>query len=157
MKQTDFAIRGYQIETKAGFEWVIEYPDLPGVTGGGASYDEALKEAEDNKRFYFDYLREIGRPIPAPRDITDIAALSGRITLRLTKSLHQSIIRRADLERVSINSLINEGLSQYLSACDAKTLIENVVSGKTSFPQAGADPVFVIQEQRRAYRKTTKE
>lgn len=155
MKQSDFAIRGYQIETKGGFEWVIEYPELPGVTGGGASYEEALKEAEDNKRFYFDYLREHGRPIPAPSEVADFGDLSGRITLRLSKSLHKSIVLRAQDERVSINSLINEALCTYVAAQDAKAFVAGVVSGNASHPTSESDPLYVISEHRGSYRKSS--
>ncbi|HAQ55811.1 MAG TPA: hypothetical protein DCR44_00130 [Acholeplasmatales bacterium] len=155
MKQCDFAIRGYQIETKEGFEWVIEYPELPGVTGGGVSYEEALREAEDNKRFYFDYLQESGRSIPAPSEVADLGDLSGKITLRLSKSLHQSIILRAQVERVSINALINEVLSTYLAARDAQKFVEVVLTGNATLKRTDADPAYVIQERRKTVRRSS--
>lgn len=35
-------------------EWVAEYPSLPYLVGGGDSPEEAVKEAEENKKVYIE-------------------------------------------------------------------------------------------------------
>ena len=35
-------------------EWAAEYPSLPYLVGGGDSPEEAVKEAEENKKVYID-------------------------------------------------------------------------------------------------------
>ena len=155
MRQIDFALRGYQIETDKGFEWVIEYPDLPGIVGGGASYAEALGEAEANKQFYLEHLRESHQPEPVPKDVADRSELSGKLTLRTSKTLHQSIVRRSLEERVSINSLINEALSAYLTAQDAVDLIVRVLADARADTASGRVAIDVdaltIQERPAVY------
>lgn len=45
----------YPIFLKNGkTEWVAEYPSLPYLVGGGDSPEEAVKEAEENKKVYIE-------------------------------------------------------------------------------------------------------
>lgn len=49
----DCAIFVYPIFMESGkTEWVAEYPSLPYLVGGGDSPEEAVKEAEENKKIY---------------------------------------------------------------------------------------------------------
>lgn len=51
----DCAIFVYPIFLKNGkTEWVAEYPSLPYLVGGGDSPEEAVKEAEENKKVYIE-------------------------------------------------------------------------------------------------------
>ena len=51
----DCAIFVYPIFLKNGkTEWVAEYPSLPYLVGGGNSPEEAVKEAEENKKVYIE-------------------------------------------------------------------------------------------------------
>lgn len=56
-EERDFncAIFVYPIFLKNGkTEWVAEYPSLPYLVGGGNSPEEAVKEAEENKKVYIE-------------------------------------------------------------------------------------------------------
>lgn len=51
----DCAIFVYPIFLKNGkTEWVAEYPSLPYLVGGGDNPEEAIKEAEENKKVYIE-------------------------------------------------------------------------------------------------------
>lgn len=51
----DCVIFVYPIFLKDGkIEWVAEYPSLPYLVGGGDSPEEAVKEAEENKKVYIE-------------------------------------------------------------------------------------------------------
>lgn len=51
----DCVIFVYPIFLKNGkTEWVAEYPSLPYLVGGGDSPEEAVKEAEENKKVYIE-------------------------------------------------------------------------------------------------------
>lgn len=51
----DCAIFVYPIFLKNGkTEWAAEYPSLPYLVGGGDSPEEAVKEAEENKKVYIE-------------------------------------------------------------------------------------------------------
>lgn len=92
--------------------YVVKYADLS-IIGVGSTSIEALNEAEANKNAYLDYLDEIGEAYP-PISVSGIE-YSGRITLRISKSLHQRANDRAKEEGVSLNSLVAEALNKYVS------------------------------------------
>ncbi|WP_197527211.1 type II toxin-antitoxin system HicB family antitoxin [Pirellulimonas nuda] len=47
--------------------FVAEVPELPGCMADGASYQEAVANAELVISEWIETARELGRPIPAPR------------------------------------------------------------------------------------------
>ena len=48
--------------------YVAEVPDLPGCAADGDTYAHALAAAEEAIAVWIQAARELGRPIPAPRD-----------------------------------------------------------------------------------------
>jgi len=47
--------------------FVVEVPELPGCAADGATYREALENAEVVMREWIETARDLGRPIPEPR------------------------------------------------------------------------------------------
>jgi predicted RNase H-like HicB family nuclease len=47
--------------------YVAEVPELPGCAADGATYKQALSNAEVVIREWIETARELGRPIPEPR------------------------------------------------------------------------------------------
>jgi predicted RNase H-like HicB family nuclease len=47
--------------------FIAEVPELPGCAADGASYQEALNNAELVIREWIETAQELGRPIPSPR------------------------------------------------------------------------------------------
>ncbi len=47
--------------------FIAEVPELPGCAADGATYQEALANAEVVIREWIETARDLGRPIPAPR------------------------------------------------------------------------------------------
>jgi predicted RNase H-like HicB family nuclease len=47
--------------------FVAEVPELPGCAADGATYREALENAEIVIREWIETARQLGRPIPEPR------------------------------------------------------------------------------------------
>jgi predicted RNase H-like HicB family nuclease len=47
--------------------FVAEVPELPGCAADGATYQEAIANAEVIIREWIETARELGRPIPEPR------------------------------------------------------------------------------------------
>jgi predicted RNase H-like HicB family nuclease len=50
----------------------IWFPDLPGCFSAGDDVDEALRNAEEALSLYAESLAQEGRPMPAPRSITEL-------------------------------------------------------------------------------------
>ena len=47
--------------------YIAEVPELPGCAADGATYREALENAEQIIAEWIDTARELGRPIPEPK------------------------------------------------------------------------------------------
>jgi predicted RNase H-like HicB family nuclease len=47
--------------------FLVEVPELPGCAADGATYQEAVANAEVVIREWIETARELGRPIPEPR------------------------------------------------------------------------------------------
>ena len=47
--------------------FIAEVPELPGCMADGKTYEETLKNAEENMREWIAYAKELGREIPEPK------------------------------------------------------------------------------------------
>ena len=108
-------MKRYKIEVKpvkykdGTAEWCAEFPAVKGCIGVGSTAEEAIKEAFANLDFHLDALRKAGLPIPMEDD--HAIEYSGKVLLRMSKSLHQQIAHVAEQEGTSLNSFINEALT----------------------------------------------
>lgn len=107
-KGFDYRFNVYQIETTEGLQWFVEYPDVSAVVGGGDTPEEAIAEAKDNLNAYIDYLKEEGLELPVASKYE--GEYSGKVTLRMSYSLHKKVSELSEKEGVSLNSYINEAL-----------------------------------------------
>ena len=53
--------------SKADETYVVEVPELPGCMADGATYEEAVAQAQVVVQEWLDTARSLGRPIPEPR------------------------------------------------------------------------------------------
>ena len=53
--------------SRADESFVVEIPELPGCMADGASYEEAVANAQTVIQEWLDAARALGRPIPEPR------------------------------------------------------------------------------------------
>lgn len=89
--------------------FVATCPEFPGLSGLGPSRNAAVAELEIALKLAEDSYKEEGWPLPEPQALP---AYSGQFRLRLPKSLHGLLARQADLEGVSLNTLIVNYLAQ---------------------------------------------
>jgi len=85
--------------------------ELPDVRTYGENYDEAYQLVVDTISTAAELYEESNRSFPSP--LTKKESYSGRVTLRLPKSLHASVTQSAEYEGVSINSYIVSILAEY--------------------------------------------
>jgi antitoxin HicB len=83
--------------------YIARVPELPGCSASGKTIMEAITEVQTAMELWLEVAREDGELIPQPVDAKDY---SGRVTLRLPKSLHRSLEYEARREGVSLNQLI---------------------------------------------------
>lgn len=105
-------------------------PDLPGCSAFGETEGQCLVEIRDAIAAWIDAARAAKNSVPPPsahdRDLEDF---SGRFLLRLPRTLHASLTRRAKDERVSLNQcvifLLTEALTKatYSASADFQPVI----------------------------------
>ena len=109
----------YCVETTDGIQWNVEFPEVPGCGGAGDTVEEAIQDAQVNLSVHLEYLIEKGIPVPDPGLALPIMEYSGKLSLRIPRSLHKQIADCAQKEDVSINSYINNALSDYIGQTKA--------------------------------------
>lgn len=102
----------------------IEIPDLPGCMTFCEELNQINETAEDAKKSWISSRLERGLEVPEPRNEEDF---SGKILLRLTKSLHRSLSNQAKRERISLNQYMLGLLSSSSSLKEIENrLIEKI-------------------------------
>jgi antitoxin HicB len=87
--------------------------DIPAVESLGATREETLEDLDAVKREWFSYALDNGIKIPEPNPLyTDAGSWSGRVTLRIPKSLHRRIAEYAQIEGISLNSYLNMAIER---------------------------------------------
>ena len=80
----------------------IDVPDLPGCSTAGDTLEEAVSMLPEAMLVWIEGALMDGDPIPEP---STTHAYSGKVLLRMSKSLHRRLIERAQDEGVSANQL----------------------------------------------------
>lgn len=92
--------------------------ELPDVAEYGDSYDEAYSLAVDAIETTADHFAQAGRAMPSPYVPAD--DFSGRVTLRVPRSLHRAIAEAAEDEGVSLNQHIVNVLGYFCGYANAE-------------------------------------
>lgn len=95
--------------------------EFPGCVAEGETADEALENLDKAAASWLAASLSLGQPIAEP-----IPAFnhSGRIALRVPRSLHRDVAELAQLQGCSVNQLLTVAISEYV--------------GKLGLPQVGA-------------------
>ncbi len=89
--------------------YIVIVPDIPGCSAFGETEEEALREARMAVQSCIEALKAEGRPVPAPSGIPEA---SGKITIRMPKSLHARLALESKAEGVSLNQYMVYKLAQ---------------------------------------------
>jgi len=91
------------------FGYVAELPD---ISSYGEAYDEVYENCLESLQLLYEDAVAQGKTFPAPQKTPDISAFSGRVTLRMSRSMHAEISRCAAEDGVSLNSWVVEAIAQ---------------------------------------------
>ena len=83
--------------------WFAKVPELPGCMTYADTLEELGPMIEDAKRGWIEDALEHGDPVPEPKTADDF---SGKFNLRVPKSLHRDLARKAEEEGVSLNQFV---------------------------------------------------
>jgi len=84
--------------------WRAEVEDLPGCEARGATATDAAARVPAALAQWVATARAEGREVPEPRDAR---AYSGKLLLRMPRSLHGELAQAAERDQVSLNAYIN--------------------------------------------------
>lgn len=89
-----------------GGGFLAEVPKLPGCISDGETREEALVNVQDAIKCWIETAEELNRKIPLSEEYKEEEDFSGKLSLRIPKSLHKNISEMAEKEGCSINQLI---------------------------------------------------
>jgi len=89
--------------------YIAKIPEFEGLSAHGETMDEAIKEIYIALDGFIEVMKEDGEEIPAPQTYN---SFSGQTRVRLSKSLHRDLTIQAKNENVSLNTYINQLLSE---------------------------------------------
>lgn len=99
-----------------GGYYVAGYIELPDLTMTGDTPEEVVRELQAEKRGWFEECLKRSISIPLP---VEPQKYSGKIIIRMPPSMHESLIRIAELEGVSLNQYMLTALSRTLGRDEA--------------------------------------
>ena len=89
-----------QINDESGKYFVARVLELEELIGTGDTYEEAYKDVKEAMESYVETKIANGIELPLPMDSADY---SGKFVVRLSKTLHKLLSKRAKEEGVSLN------------------------------------------------------
>jgi antitoxin HicB len=95
-----------------GKPWTASVEEFPGCTSRGKTSDEALSGLKTAMAEWITVALKEGREIPEPRSAT---SHSGRLLLRMPRTLHAELTRAAERESVSLNQFITDTLASAIA------------------------------------------
>ena len=117
----------YRFEVYKDYEhdvYVVKYFDFDNVIGSGDTVIEAIEESRGNLEAFLQYCKKNNIKVPEP-SIHEELDYSGKVTLRMSKSLHKLVDERAKKEGISINLLLNEAVNAYITRLSVQDLLIN--------------------------------
>jgi antitoxin HicB len=114
--------RPYRMEVRGDPDegYLATAPELPGCMTAGETPAEALELLRDAMAGWFESAIAHDDPIPAPAEASK-DSYSGRLLLRMPKSLHRDLAKWAEREGVSLNQHVVSVLSAAVGAREAAT------------------------------------
>ncbi|MDX3895995.1 toxin-antitoxin system HicB family antitoxin [Pusillimonas sp.] len=107
-----------RVDTPDGALYEAKVKEVPGVAAYSECAADAFDEARESLNALWELAQEQGQDFPAPLPQPGIEC-SGRVTLRMSKSLHHRASLVAEREGVSLNTLITEALSERVFSAQA--------------------------------------
>ena len=107
---TRYPLEIFWSEEDKGF--IAEVPDLPGCSAWGATEANAAREAQRAIAAWLEAAKGAGREIPKPSVAEPLDRYSGKFIVRVPRTVHARLARKAKQEGVSLNQLIASVLSR---------------------------------------------
>lgn len=107
--------------------YVARIQELPDVEEYADTAEFARELALDTIATMYEICQEKGLAFPAP-NVAQAPEASGRVTLRLAKSIHAAAIQRAQVEGVSLNQFMSNAISSTLIKAETFDVAKNALA-----------------------------
>lgn len=115
--------------------YVAICPEFPGLSGVADTSEQALKELHVALDLAIEVYQEDATALPEP--IVQPAE-SGKVLVRMPKSMHRKLLQRAEREGVSLNTLIVATLAEGLGIATGIERVEQLFVGVVQSLQSSA-------------------
>lgn len=122
--QLTYSILLHEVEDEGEKFWIAEVPELPGCRSHGSTVEEAVKSIEEAKKDWISDSLKKGEGVPTP---VERERYSGRMLVRMSRSLHRSLALIADAEKLSLNQLIVTMLAKEAGRLNILNRVEDKV------------------------------
>ncbi|MBM2825516.1 MAG: hypothetical protein HW402_1180 [Dehalococcoidales bacterium] len=122
--QLPYSILLHQVEDEGKKYWIAEVPELPGCKSHGSTVEEAVESVEEAKKDWIEDSLEKGEDVPVP---VERESYSGRILVRMSRSLHRALSLMAESEKLSLNQLIVTILAKEVGRLDILNRVEDKI------------------------------
>lgn len=112
-----------QIVDEGTHFYKVSIAELPGFAIYADNMSEIDEEVEDAKKEWFVAQNDLGREIPLPNTENQ---KSGRITLRIPKTLHTELETNAENDGVTLNSYLNYVIERGLRKISIDQICEKI-------------------------------
>jgi antitoxin HicB len=139
-----------------GSGWVAGVEELPGCASQGGTPDEAVNGLQQAMAAWITGALQDGREVPEPKTAEEH---SGRLLLRMPRTLHAELTRIAEREAVSLNQFITDALSSAVgwrlpdrdkgTSGNAKSSINQIPGADSLTPEQEAGPESPESRSRR--------
>lgn len=142
MKEVNYKMIIYPVETVDGKEYIAEFPELKYCSGSGQTIQEATENALSNLEIYLQDAIDSGEKLPQPLE----AKFSGKFTVRISKTLHKAAVMKAESDGISLNQLVVESIAQRtFDNSDKIDKFENIIEKFTKI----IDSANIMEKQSR--------
>lgn len=112
--------------------YVARIAELPDVEEYGDSFNEARELAIETIITSYELCIEEKISFPKPLEFKNLESVSGRVTLRMPKSLHAKLTLESEKEEVSLNQYIVSSLSLTYGQCQMSDQLLNELQSRFS-------------------------
>lgn len=134
-----------------GMPWTASVEEFPGCTSRGKTPDEALSGVQEAMTSWITAALKEGREVPEPRSTS---SHSGRLLLRMPRTLHAALTRAAEREGVSLNQFITDTLASSV-AWRGRSSSASGASGAGPIQTPGAESLTTERNAARPLRRDT--
>lgn len=101
-------------EPEGGYSATIS--EFPGLVAEGETADDAIKNLDDAAASWIEVSLAHGREIREP---VSFDGYSGKISLRIPRTLHRQVAELADLDGASVNQMLTQAIAEFLGRNEA--------------------------------------